>query len=175
MKKFLPELVRSNGVLDLSSLKFGIPTKYVCITGPDNCGKTNLWDGLAEYFSKNGKTVITAKASYDEQLSNYMSKLRGFCDFFICQGSTIDQYVYEAERSVKEHFQKQNNQQVKHLARFNMYIHLDCNIENAKRLQRENKILEDAYNVYFDTTKMSESDILGKAVQAIYGYIKYLD
>lgn len=175
MKKDLLELVRNNGILDLSSLKYGIPTKYVCITGPDNCGKTNLCDGLAEYFSGNGKTVITAKSSYDEQLSNYMIKLRGYCDFFICQGGTIEQYVYEVEKSIKEHYKQQSIQQVKHLARFNIYIHLDFDVEAAKRLQRENEILEEAYNVYFDTTKMSESDILGKAAQAIYGYIKYLD
>ena len=156
MKVFLPELVRSNGALDLSGLKHGYPTKYLCITGQDGSGKTSLRDGLAEYLSDRGKTVITAKSPcdkylvhllnnaisqngyedwYTEQmlfsfadglLSNYMIQLRGYCDFFICQRGPIDQYAHGVTRSGKSYSEIYNIQRPERLAMFNMYIHLNC-------------------------------------------------
>ncbi len=156
MKVFLPDLVRSNGALDLSGLKHGYPTKYLCITGQDGSGKTSLRDGLAEYLSDRGKTVITAKSPcdkylvhllnnaisqngyedwYTEQmlfsfadglLSNYMIQLRGYCDFFICQRGPIDQYAHGVTRSGKSYSEIYNIQRPERLAMFNMYIHLNC-------------------------------------------------
>ena len=52
MKIFLPELVRENGALDLSSLKYGLHTKYLGVTGQDGSGKTSLRDGLADFLSE---------------------------------------------------------------------------------------------------------------------------
>lgn len=161
MKVFLPELVRDNGALDLSSLKYGFPTKYICITGQDGSGKTNLRDGLAEYLSERGKTVITAKSPcdkylvhllnnaisqngyedwYTEQmlfsfadglLSNYMIQLRGYCDYFICQRGPIDQYAHGVTRSGKTYSEIYEIQRPERLAMFNMYIHLNCDAKVA--------------------------------------------
>lgn len=161
MKIFLPELIRSNGALDLSSLKYGLPTKYICVTGQDGSGKTNLRDGLAEWLSERGKTVVTAKSPcdkylvhllnnaisqngyddwYTEQLlfsfadgllSNYMKQLRGYCDFFICQRGPIDQYAHGVTRSGKTYSEIYENQRPERLAMFNMYIHLNCDADVA--------------------------------------------
>ena len=161
MKVFLPELVRDNGALDLSSLKYGFPTKYICITGQDGSGKTNLRDGLAEYLSERGNTVITAKSPcdkylvhllnnaisqngyedwYTEQmlfsfadglLSNYMIQLRGYCDYFICQRGPIDQYAHGVTRSGKTYSEIYEIQRPERLAMFNMYIHLNCDAKVA--------------------------------------------
>lgn len=161
MKIFLPELIRSNGALDLSSLRYGLPTKYVCVTGQDGSGKTNLRDGLADWLSERGKTVITAKSPcdkylvhllnnaisqngyedwYTEQLlfsftdgllSNYMIQLRGCCDFFICQRGPVDQYAHGVTRSGKTYSEIYNIQRPERLAKFNMYIHLNCDADVA--------------------------------------------
>jgi len=174
MKIFLPELVRNNGALDLSSLQYGKPTKYICITGQDGSGKTNLRDGLAEYFSERGKMVITAKSPcdkylvhllnnaisqngyedwYTEQmlfsfadglLSNYMIQLRGYCDFFICQRGPIDQYAHGITRSRKTYSEIYEIQRPERLARFNMYIHLNCDADVAwERIREEMKVKTD--------------------------------
>ena len=114
MKVFLPEIVRSNGALDLSSLPSNLNTSFISVTGQDGSGKTNLRDGLAKHFSDMGKVVITAKSPcdkyivqllnnaisqngyedwYTEQmlfsftdglLSNYMLQINSHCDYFIC-------------------------------------------------------------------------------------------
>ena len=239
MKVFLPDLVRSNGALDLSTLKHGYPTKYLCITGQDGSGKTSLRDGLAEYLSDRGKTVITAKSPcdrylvhllnnaisqngyedwYTEQmlfsfadglLSNYMIQLRGYCDFFICQRGPIDQYAHGVTRSGKSYSEIYNIQRPERLAMFNMYIHLNCDatvawericedegkdryeypeyferqVVNTKKLyddimngsQKELDFLRESYNIYIDTTNMTISDVLSKAIQQLYGYLKYYD
>ena len=239
MKVFLPELVRDNGALDLSSLKYGFPTKYICITGQDGSGKTNLRDGLAEYLSERGKTVITAKSPcdkylvhllnnaisqngyedwYTEQmlfsfadglLSNYMIQLRGYCDYFICQRGPIDQYAHGVTRSGKTYSEIYEIQRPERLAMFNMYIHLNCDAkvawericedegkdryeypeyferkeQNTKKLyddikngsQKELDFLRESYNTYIDTTNMTISDVLDKAIYQLNVYLRYID
>lgn len=239
MKVFLPELVRDNGALDLSSLKYGFPTKYICITGQDGSGKTNLRDGLAEYLSERGKTVITAKSPcdkylvhllnnaisqngyedwYTEQmlfsfadglLSNYMIQLSGYCDYFICQRGPIDQYAHGVTRSGKTYSEIYEIQRPERLAMFNMYIHLNCDakvawericedegkdryeypeyfekqVKNTKKLyddiknglQKELDFLRESYNTYIDTTNMTISDVLDKAIYQLNVYLRYID
>lgn len=161
MKVFLPDLVRENGALDLSNLPNELPTKYISVTGQDGSGKTNLRDGLAEYFSEKGKVVITAKSTcdkylvkllnnaisqngyedwYTEQmlfsfadglLSNYMIQLNGHCDYFICQRGPIDQYAHGVTRSGKKYSEIYKIQRPERLAKFDMYIHLNCSADVA--------------------------------------------
>lgn len=161
MKVFLPDLVRENGALDLSNLPNELPTKYISVTGQDGSGKTNLRDGLAEYFSEKGKVVITAKSPcdkylvkllnnaisqngyedwYTEQmlfsfadglLSNYMIQLNGHCDYFICQRGPIDQYAHGVTRSGKKYSEIYKIQRPERLAKFDMYIHLNCSADVA--------------------------------------------
>lgn len=161
MKVFLPDLVRENGALDLSNLPNELPTKYISVTGQDGSGKTNLRDGLAEYFSEKRKVVITAKSPcdkylvkllnnaisqngyedwYTEQmlfsfadglLSNYMIQLNGHCDYFICQRGPIDQYAHGVTRSGKKYSEIYKIQRPERLAKFDMYIHLNCSADVA--------------------------------------------
>lgn len=195
MKIFLPDLARTNGALDLSSLKYGMPTKYVCITGQDGSGKTNLRDGLADWLSERGKTVITAKSPcdkylvhllnnaisqngyedwYTEQLlfsftdgllSNYMIQLRGYCDFFICQRGPVDQYAHGVTRSGKTYSEIYDIQRPERLAKFNMYIHLNCDADVAwKRICDDEGKDRYEYPEYFErqvkNTKKLYEDII---------------
>lgn len=161
MKVFLPELVRQNGALDLSSLPSGLNTKFICISGQDGSGKTNLRDGIADYLSQKGKSVITAKSPcdkylvyllnnaisqdgyedwYTEQmlfsfadglLSNYMIQLNGHCDYFICQRGPVDQYAHGITRSGKTYSEIYNIQRPDRLAKFDMIVHLNCDASVA--------------------------------------------
>ena len=161
MKVFLPDLVRKNGALDISSLPSNLQTKCISITGQDGSGKTNLRDGLAKHFSDMGKTVITAKSPcdkylvqllnnaisqngyedwYTEQmlfsftdglLSNYMVQLQGHCDYFICQRGPVDQYAHGVTRSGKQYADIYQIQRPERLAKFHMYIHMNCNAKVA--------------------------------------------
>ena len=161
MKVFLPELVRENGALDLSTLPSNLSTRFISVTGQDGSGKTSLRDGLAEHFSNMGKVVITAKSPcdkylvsllnhaisqhgyndwYTEQmlfnfadglLSNYMIQLIGHCDYFICQRGPIDQYAHGVTRSGKTYADIYESQKPERLATFDMYIHLNCDANVA--------------------------------------------
>lgn len=161
MKVFLPEIIRSNGSLDLSSLPNEKQTKFISVTGQDGSGKTSLRDGLAKYFSNKGYVVITAKSPcdkylvqllnnaisqneykdwYTEQLlfsfadgllSNYMIQLQGHCDYFICQRGPIDQYAHGVTRSERGYSDMYNIQRPERLAKFDMYIHMNCNADVA--------------------------------------------
>lgn len=161
MKVFLPEIVRSNGALDLSSLPSNLNTSFISVTGQDGSGKTNLRDGLAKHFSDMGKVVITAKSPcdkyivqllnnaisqngyedwYTEQmlfsftdglLSNYMLQINSHCDYFICQMGPIDQYAHGITRSGKTYSDIYKIQRPERLAKFDMYIHLNCDADVA--------------------------------------------
>ncbi len=161
MKVFLPEIVRSNGALDLSSLPSNLNTSFISVTGQDGSGKTNLRDGLAKHFSDMGKVVITAKSPcdkyivqllnnaisqngyedwYTEQmlfsftdglLSNYMLQINSHCDYFICQRGPIDQYAHGITRSGKTYSDIYKIQRPERLAKFDMYIHLNCDADVA--------------------------------------------
>ena len=161
MKIFLPEIIRKNGSLDLTNLPKTRKTVYISITGQDGSGKTNLRDGLAKYFSCKGKTVITAKSPcdkylvqllnnaisqdgysdwYTEQLlfsfadgllSNYMVQLNNHCDYFICQRGPIDQYAHGVTRSGKEYSDIYAIQRPERLAKFDVYIHMNCDADVA--------------------------------------------
>ena len=117
MKIFLPDLVRANGALDLSSLKYGMPTKYVCITGQDGSGKTNLRDGLAEWLSEDlkestripllMKTFFLGEKSLDENIAffeklktSYQKKYDGFIE----ADKSQDQYSDELQDAYKSMF-----------------------------------------------------------------------
>ncbi len=161
MKVFLPELVRTNGALDISTLPNNLKTVCISVTGQDGSGKTSLRDGLAQYFSDMGNVVVTAKSPcdkylvqllnnaisqngyedwYTEQmlfsftdglLSNYMVQLYGHCDFFICQRGPVDQYAHGVTRSRKEYKEIYQIQRPERLAKFDMYIHMNCDAEVA--------------------------------------------
>lgn len=161
MKVFLPDIVRANGALDLSSLPQDRQTTFISVTGQDGSGKTNLRDGLAKYFSNEGNVVVTAKSPcdkylvkllnnaisqdgyedwYTEQmlfsfadglLSNYMIQLQRHCDYFICQRGPIDQYAHGVTRSGKSYSEIHQIQRPKRLAKFDMYIHMNCNADVA--------------------------------------------
>ena len=156
MKVFLPELIRQNGALDLSSFPDDADTKFICITGQDGSGKTSLRDGIADFFSERGRTVITAKSPCDKHLvhllnnaisqdgyddwyteqmlfsfadgllSNYMLQLKGHCDYFVCQRGPVDQYAHGITRSRKTYSEIYNIQRPDRLAKFDMNIHLNC-------------------------------------------------
>lgn len=139
----------------------GVQTKFISVTGQDGSGKTSLRDGLAKYFSDKGNVVITAKSPcdkylvkllnnaisqngyedwYTEQmlfsfadglLSNYMMQLQGHCNYFICQRGPIDQYAHGVTRSGKEYSEIYTIQRPERLAKFDMYIHMNCSADVA--------------------------------------------
>ena len=161
MKVFLPEIVRKNGALDLSSLPSNRKTTFISVTGQDGSGKTNLRDGLAKHFSDEDKVVVTAKSPFDKYLvyllnnaisqngyedwyteqmlfsfadgllSNYMMQLDGHCDYFICQRGPIDQYAHGVTRSRKTYEEIYQIQRPERLAKFDAYIHMNCDAEVA--------------------------------------------
>ena len=161
MKVFLPDIVRKNGSLNLSDLPNKVETQFISVMGQDGSGKTSLRDNLAEYFSSKGKTVITSKSPcvkyivgllnnaisqngyddwYTEQLlfsfcdgllSNYMLQLNGHCDYFICQRGPCDQYDHGITRSGKSYREIHDIQRPERLARFDIYIHMNCDAKVA--------------------------------------------
>ena len=161
MKIYLPEIVRENGSLDLSQLPDTHDTHYISVTGQDGSGKTSLRDNLAEHFSKKGLVVVTAKSPcdkylvqllnnavsqngyndwYTEQmlfsfcdglLSNYMMQIKNHCDYFICQRGPSDQYDHGITRSGLTYNQIHDIQRPERLAKFDEYIHLNCDANVA--------------------------------------------
>ena len=160
-KIYLPEIVRQDGGLSLESLPNDCNTIYICITGQDGSGKTTLRDNIAKYLAMQGKMVITAKSPcdkhtvnllnnaisqgehedwYTEQLlfsfmdgliSNYMIQLNGRCDYFVCQRGPIDQYAHGVTRSGKTYSEIYKIQRPERLAKFDVYIHLNCEAKVA--------------------------------------------
>lgn len=158
---YLPNIVESDCSLNMEVLPKNCNTKFISITGQDGSGKTTLRDKLAEYFSGQGKVVITAKSPcdrhtvnllnhsisqngyedwYTEQLlfsfmdgllSNYMIQLKGRCDYFICQRGPIDQYAHGVTRSGKGYEEIYNIQRPERLEKFDVYIHLNCEAKTA--------------------------------------------
>lgn len=161
MKIFLPEIRRENGSLDLSKLPETEGTKYISVMGQDGSGKTSLRDNLAEFLSSQGKTVVTSKSPcdkyivgllnnaisqngyadwYTEQLlfsfcdgllSNYMLQLKDHCDYFICQRGPCDQYDHGVTRSGLTYAQIHEIQRPERLAKFDVYIHMNCEADVA--------------------------------------------
>ena len=157
MTTYLPEIVREDGLLDISELPTTPQTRFISVMGQDGSGKTSLRNGLADYFSKAGKSVITAKSPcdkyivgllnnaisqngyndwYTEQLlfsfcdgllSNYMRQLNGHCDYFICQRGPCDQYDHGVTRSGLSYQEIHAIQRPERLTRFDVYIHMNCN------------------------------------------------
>jgi thymidylate kinase len=161
MKIFLPEIRREDGSLDLSNLPTTEKTCFISVMGQDGSGKTSLRDNLAEYCSSLGKTVVTAKSPcdkyivgllnnaisqngyddwYTEQLlfsfcdgllSNYMIQLKNHCDYFICQRGPCDQYDHGVTRSGKTYQEIHDIQRPERLAKFDTYIHMNCDAKVA--------------------------------------------
>ena len=161
MKVYLPEIVKPNGALDLSSLHETKETRFISVMGQDGSGKTTLRDNLAEYYSNLGYLVVTAKSPcnkyivgllnnaisqngyedwYTEQLlfsfcdgllSNYMRQLDKHCDFFICQRGPADQYDHGITRSGRTYMEIHNIQRPERLYKFDDYIHLNCDAKVA--------------------------------------------
>lgn len=161
MKIFMPDIIRKNGALDLSSLSTTSSTRFISVMGQDGSGKTNLRDNLAEYFSEKGFVVVTAKSPcdkylvgllnnaisqngyndwYTEQmlfsfcdglLSNYMIQLDKHCDYFICQRGPADQYDHGITRSGRSYREIHDIQRPERLAKFDDYIHLNCDAKVA--------------------------------------------
>lgn len=156
MPIFLPTIIKSNGSICFDTLPDGCETTYISITGQDGSGKTVLRDNIAEELSNLGYTVITSKSPCDNHtvnllnnaisqndyedwhteqllfsfmdglLSNYMIQLNGRCDFFICQRGPVDQYSNGITRSGKSYSEIYSVQRPERLAKFNIYIHLNC-------------------------------------------------
>lgn len=197
MKVFLPKLIRQNCSLNLDSLPSNCETRFISVTGQDGAGKTNLRDNLAEYFSFNGSTVITAKSPCDaylvkllnnaisqngyndwrtEQalfdfadglLSNYMVQLNGHCDYFICQRGPIDQYAHGITRSGKTYETIYNSQNPERLAKFDIYIHMNCDPKIAwERVAADEGKDRYEYPEYFErqvkNTRKLYQDIISK-------------
>ena len=158
---YLPDIVQKNGSLDLSNLPNTSNTYYISVTGQDGSGKTTLRDNLANYYSKKGKVVVTAKSPcdkyivgllnnaisqngyndwYTEQLlfsfcdgllSNYMIQLKNHCDYFICQRGPSDQYDHGITRSGLSYENIFDIQRPERLEKFNVYIHMNCDAKVA--------------------------------------------
>ena len=169
MNVYLPEIVRTNGKLDLNLLPNARTTKFISVMGQDGSGKTSLRDNLAKYYSNKGFTVITSKSpcdkylvnllnnaisqngyedSYTEQmlfsfcdglLSNYMIQLNGHCDYFICQRGPADQYDHGITRSGYTYKQIHDIQRPERLAKFDVYFHMNCKAEVAWERIREDE------------------------------------
>lgn len=198
MKVFLPDIVEKNGSLNLSSLPIGCNTRFISVTGQDGSGKTNLRDGLAKYFSERENVVITAKSPcdaylvkllnnaisqngyedwYTEQmlfsfadglLSNYMVQLNGHCDYFICQRGPIDQYAHGVTRSRKSYQAIYQIQKPERLAKFDVYIHMNCEAKVAwERVAKDEGKDRYEYPEYFErqvknTEKLYQDIMSGK-------------
>lgn len=198
MKVFLPDIVEKNGSLNLSSLPIGCNTRFISVTGQDGSGKTNLRDGLAKYFSERENVVITAKSPcdaylvkllnnaisqngyedwYTEQmlfsfadglLSNYMVQLNGHCDYFICQRGPIDQYAHGVTRSRKSYQTIYQIQKPERLAKFDVYIHMNCEAKVAwERVAKDEGKDRYEYPEYFErqvknTEKLYQDIMSGK-------------
>ena len=198
MKVFLPDIVEKNGSLNLSSLPIGCNTRFISVTGQDGSGKTNLRDGLAKYFSERENVVITAKSPcdaylvkllnnaisqngyedwYTEQmlfsfadglLSNYMIQLNGHCDYFICQRGPIDQYAHGVTRSRKSYQTIYQIQKPERLAKFDVYIHMNCEAKVAwERVAKDEGKDRYEYPEYFErqvknTEKLYQDIMSGK-------------
>lgn len=165
---FLPDLI-DKGRLVLEDLPQGRETKYISITGQDGAGKTSLRDGLAKYYADQGFVVMTSKSpcdphivdllnysigqygyedKYTEELlfsfcdgllSNYMYQLDGRVDYFICQRGPMDQYAHGVTRSGCDFKEMYEVQRPERLAKFDVYIHLNCNVDVAWDRVKEDK------------------------------------
>ena len=165
---FLPNIVRSDGSLDLSSLPDDKNTQYINITGQDGSGKSSLVDGLADHYDQQGYLVITSKSPcdphltdllynaisqdgyedwYTEQLlfsfsdgllSNYMIQLDGHCDYFICHRGPADQYNSGVTRSNLSYKDINKSQKPERLAKFDIYFHLNCDGKVSWERVRDN-------------------------------------
>lgn len=161
MKVFMPDLIRKNGALDISMLPNTKKTRFISVMGQDGSGKTSLRDNLAEYYSNKGFMVVTAKSPcdkylvgllnnaisqngyndwYTEQmlfsfcdglLSNYMMQINKHCDYFICQRGPADQYDHGITRSGLSYQEIHDIQRPERLAKFDDYIHLNCDAKVA--------------------------------------------
>lgn len=202
MKVFLPDIVEKNGSLNLSSLPIGCNTRFISVTGQDGSGKTNLRDGLAKYFSERDNVVITAKSPcdaylvkllnnaisqngyedwYTEQmlfsfadglLSNYMIQLNGHCDYFICQRGPIDQYAHGVTRSRKSYKTIYQFQNPERLAKFDVYIHMNCEAKVAwERVAKDEGKDRYEYPEYFErqvkNTEKLYQDIMSKKYEEL--------
>ena len=160
MLVFMPDII-TKGALDLGKLPETKHTRYISVCGQDGSGKTSLRDNLAKYLSEKGYCVVTAKSPcdkhivdllnnaisqngyndwYTEQLlfsfcdgllSNYMIQIRNHCDFFICQRGPSDQYDHGITRSGKSYNEINSIQRPERLAKFDDYIHLNCDAKVA--------------------------------------------
>lgn len=202
MKIFLPEIVRKNGALDMCSLPSKCNTKFISVTRQDGSGKTSLRDNIAEYLSEQGKTVITAKSPcdaylvkllnnaisqdgyndwYTEQmlfsfadglLSNYMLQINGRCDYFVCQRGPIDQYAHGVTRSHKTYGEIYQIQRPERLAKFDVYIHMNCDAKVAwERVAEDEGKDRYEYPEYFErqveNTKKLYQDIIKDSVKEL--------
>lgn len=205
MQVFLPELIRENGSLDVSSLPRFLLTKCISITGQDGAGKTSLRDGLAKYFSDGENVVVTAKSPCDKHLvnllnnavsqdgyedwyteqmlfsfadgllSNYMMQLDGHCDFFVCQRGPIDQYAHGVTRSGKKYSQIYKIQQPERLAKFDMYIHLNCDATVAwERICNDEGKDRYEYPEYFERQVKNTKKLYDDIIKGYYKELNFL-
>lgn len=192
---FLPELLE-DGRLVLDSLPNDRQTKFISITGQDGAGKTSLRDGLAQYYADKGKVVVTAKSPCDKHivhllnnaisqgyedpyteellfsfcdglLSNYMHQINGRVDYFVCQRGPMDQYAHGVTRSGKDFKTIYEVQKPERLAKFDAYVHLNCNPKVAwERIKEDDDKDRYEYPDYFarqtvNTQKLYECIVAG--------------
>ena len=206
MNIFLPELIRQNCSLNLDSLPSNCETKFISVTGQDGAGKTNLRDNLAEHFSQKGSTVVTAKSPCDaylvkllnnaisqngysdwltEQalfnfadglLSNYMIQLNGHCDYFICQRGPVDQYAHGVTRSGKTYEFIHRSQNPERLAKFDVYIHMNCNAKVAwERVAEDEGKDRYEYPEYFERQVKNTQKLYQDIVSKKYEELSFLN
>lgn len=205
MKMDLPDIVRKDGSLDLANLPNDKRTRFISVTGQDGSGKTSLRDGLAKHFSDKGSVVITAKSPcdkhlvellnhaisqngyndwYTEQLlfsfcdgllSNYMIQLNGRCDYFICQRGPIDQYAHGITRSKLSFRKIYDIQKPERLAKFDVYIHLNCKAEVAwSRVCDDEGKDRYEYPEYFSRQVKNTRDLYTKIMYGVNSAIDFL-
>lgn len=195
MNIFLPDIIKENGKLDLSNLPDTNWTYYISICGQDGSGKTSLRDNLAKYLEEKGHSVITSKSPcdrhlvnllnnaisqdgyddwYTEQLlfsfadgllSNYMKQIDKHCDYFICQRGPSDQYDHGVTRSGLNYKEIHDIQHPERLAKFDVYIHMNCDANVAwQRICEDEGKDRYEYPEYFaeevENTKKLYDDIL---------------
>ena len=107
---FLPEIVREDGRLDLSTFPLAdLTTKYISVCGQDGSGKTSLRDNLAKYYASKDFSVITAKSPCDKylvKLLNNAISLNGYEDWYTEQllFSFADGLLSNYMEQLKGHF-----------------------------------------------------------------------
>ena len=108
----------------------------------------------------------------DGLLSNYMLQINGHCDYFVCQRGPIDQYAHGVTRSHKTYGEIYQIQRPERLAKFDVYIHMNCDAKVAwERVAEDEGKDRYEYPEYFErqveNTKKLYQDIIKGSVKEL--------